>query len=100
LVSYKSVPFGILAWSRPVQISTSKIASLRSGRFIAVVPRKFIKIQVFYSGTASEKFTFHWVQGPPISLFLVFLVFTGLAHTVPTETWCKNTFSLKTVNID
>jgi hypothetical protein len=28
LVCYKSVPSGNLAWSRPVQISTSKIASL------------------------------------------------------------------------
>jgi hypothetical protein len=36
LVSYKSVPSGNLAWSRPVQISTSKIVSLLSGRFSAV----------------------------------------------------------------
>jgi hypothetical protein len=36
LDSYKSVPSGNLAWSRPVQISTSKIASLRSGRFSAM----------------------------------------------------------------
>ena len=36
LVSYKSVLSGNLTWSWPVQISTSKIASWRSGRFSAV----------------------------------------------------------------
>ena len=38
LDSYIFVPSGNLAWSRPVQISTSKIASLRSMRFSAVHP--------------------------------------------------------------